>query len=446
MKDMTQNDMHRKYGAAPLIAAGMILLLTAALAMSLAYAAEAQENYRIELDNIYKKSFYEAMDSLSDIDLKLSKLSVTEGIQTQKTLLSEIWVNSEIAGNNLSQLSAKTSQMENIIKFLNQLGDYCYYLSKKLASQPLSQEEKDKLEQLYEIVRALQDSFQEAQQNITGNNASLFNKLGQGISLLGDSYEHFNNDSNVDYPEMIYDGPFSDGIIVRNAEYLANMPEISETDAQSRLREIFRDLQSVRYLGKNEGSIPCYVYDVATSSGEGTAQISSKGGLLIQYASYRDLGDAALDENQCILKAEEYLADMGYSDMQMVWVTDIDSMVYLNFAYVMNGIIYYPDLVKMKIAADNGALLAFDATGYAYNHVGRNLTPPASSIEQARAKVSSRLTVTDQRTALIPTEWATEILTYEFVCTYNDSNYYVYIDASTLEEIKVMKEIDGLIS
>lgn len=445
-KDIVREDKNgRRFRGGPLVVATLILALTAALAVALGFAADTQERYRNELDNIYKECYYEAMDSLSDVELKLSKLAVTEGVSTQKTLLSEIWVNSEIAGNNLARLSGKTSQMENIIKFLNQLGDYCHYLSKKLTTNALSEDEKDKLQQLYTIVEALQNSFQNAQQNIS-DNASLAGKLGEGISLLGDSYDSFNNDSNVDYPEMIYDGPFSDGITVRNAEYLANMPEVSEADAEVRLGETFKDLQALNYLGRNEGSIPCFMYNTRTSGGEGTAQVSVKGGLLIQYTSYRDLGEATLDDNQCVAKAQEYLEAMGYTDMQKVWATNIDDTVYVNFAYVKDSIIYYPDLIKLEIASDDGSLLAFDATGYAYNHVERTLTPPTTSIEEARTKVSSRLTITDQRTALIPTEWATEILTYEFVCTYNDSNYYVYIDAATMEEIKVMKEVDGLIS
>jgi len=434
-----------RYRNGPLAVAMIILVLAAALAGSLGYASSAQEKYRIELDNIYKEAYYEAMDSLSDVELKLSKLAITEGVSTQKTLLADVWVNSEIAINSLSRLSGKSSNMENIIKFLNQLGDYCYYLSKKLTTTALSEDEKDKLEKLYGIVETLLNSFQDVQQSISSN-ALLIGKLGEGIRLLGDSYEHFNNDSNIDYPEMIYDGPFSDGITVRNAEYLAEMTEVSQTDAENRLRETFADLQTVTYLGRNEGSIPCFMFNTITSSGNGTAQVSVMGGLLIQYSSYKDIAESTLDESQCVAKAQEYLEAMGYTDMEQVWVTDIDSSVYINFAFSKDGIIYYPDLIKLKIAADNGALLAFDATGYAYNHVERTLTLPTTSIGEARAKVSSRLTITDERTALIPTEWATEVLTYEFVCTYNENNYYVYIDAETMEEIKVMKEVDGLIA
>ncbi|MDD3947068.1 MAG: germination protein YpeB, partial [Clostridia bacterium] len=205
-----------------LIGTFLALLLVAALATSLGVAANMKENYELELDNNYKKAYHEAMDSLSDVELKLSKVSVSEGVTTQQTLLSEIWMNSEIAENNIAQLSGRDGNTETIIRFLNQLGDYCHYLSEKLTDQPLDEQEKEKLDSLYGIVRSLQDSFKSAEEGIM-QNATLVGRMDEGIMLLGDCYEHFNNDSNIEYPEMIYDGPFSDALAIRNAQYLNSL-------------------------------------------------------------------------------------------------------------------------------------------------------------------------------------------------------------------------------
>lgn len=423
----------------------LALMLVAGLAAALGYAADRQEKYNTELDNIYKKSYLEAMDSLSDIELKLSKLSYSEGISTQKNLLSEVWMGSEIVENDLSQLANRDGSIESIVKFLNQLGDYCHYLSKKISTTPLSDAEKAKLENLYKIVESLRASFRSSDESLM-NNAVLVGRVGEGIQLLGDSYEHFNNDSDIDYPEMIYDGPFSDGVSVRNAQYLKGLPEISETDAEIKMGEIFKDLHNLHYLGINEGSIRSYVYQTWTDAGEGTANISVNGGKLVQFTSSRDIVGKNLEMAECKAKAEGLITAMGYTDMEMVWVTEEDSSVYFNYAYKKDGVIYYPDYIKLKIACDTGTVLAFDASGYVYNHIQRTIAAPSATITAARANVSPKLTITAENTALIPTEWNTELLAYEFVCNREDDIFYVYIDANTLEEIKIMKVVDGKIA
>jgi len=428
-----------------LIGTFLALLLVAALATSLGVAANMKENYELELDNNYKKAYHEAMDSLSDVELKLSKVSVSEGVTTQQTLLSEIWMNSEIAENNIAQLSGRDGNTETIIRFLNQLGDYCHYLSEKLTDQPLDEQEKEKLDSLYGIVRSLQDSFKSAEEGIM-QNATLVGRMDEGIMLLGDCYEHFNNDSNIEYPEMIYDGPFSDALAIRNAQYLNSLIAVSEADAQQKVREIFSDLQNLEYLEKTAGNIPSYVYRTQTEGGEGTAQISEKGGKLVLFTSNREISDETLNVEQCAAEAEELLVKMGYTNLELVWVTPADSTVYLNYVYHKDEIRYYPDFVKLKIACDTGTVLAFDATGYAYNHIERSLGAPTTTIVQAREKLNERLSVEEERICVIPTEWNTEILAYEFVCTHDEETFYLYMDAQTLEEIKIMKVVGNMIA
>jgi germination protein YpeB len=426
-----------------LIGTVIALVLVAGLAVTLAFAADMKEKYNTHLDNLYKKSFIEAMDSIDDIEIKLSKVSISEGSQTQKTLLSEIWMNAEIAKNNLAQLSGKDSNMEKIIQFLNQMGDYCHCLSKKLPDDPLTDEEKDKLESLYKVVQSLKASFKEVDEGLRGD-ATFVGRLDEGIQMLGDCYEHFNNDSNIDYPEMIYDGPFSDATAIREAKYLNSLPKVTQEAAEARAREIFKDAKEIAFVEKTMGSIPSFVFSVATEEGEGLAQISEQGGKLVLYTSSHDKGGAEIDIEEATEKAEEVLVTMGYENLKLVWVTPGEGAVYLNYIFFHDDILYYPDFVKLKVG-DDGCVLAFDATGYAYNHIDRSLDPPSATPEQAAEKVSKKLTIVETRTVVIPTKWNTEIFAYEFFCEREDEEFYVYIDANTLEEVEIMKVVNNMV-
>lgn len=418
------------------------VVLVAALAVALSFMADMKKDYETQLDNMYKKSFYEATDALKDVELKLSKVSVSEGAANQKALLSELWMNTEIAQNNLAQLSAKDGNMEKVIKFLNQMGDYCLCLAKKIDDTPLSEAEKEKLDSLHIIVKKLQESLTTVNDSIA-NNATLVGKLDEGIQLLGDCYEHFNNDSNIEYPEMIYDGPFSDALAIRDAKYLNTLPEVTQQESEAKLRLIIKGIKQLEYLGKLDGNIPSFRYSVTTESGTGQAQISQNGGLLVLYNAEQETDGEAMQSEQLEAMGKQLLEDMGYDNLKLVWVTPTQSAVYLNYVYYNYDTVFYPDFVKLKLAADTGEMLGLDATGYAYNHIEREAPQPDTTIQQARQAISTKLTIEDERICVIPTKWNTEIDAYEFKCTKGEDTFYIYIDASTLEEINILKVVDN---
>ncbi len=41
-----------------------------------------------------------------------------------------------------------------------------------------------------------------------------------------------------------------------------------------------------------------------------------------------------------------------------------DGIVTINYAYMQNNVIMYPDLIKLKVALDNGEILGIETTGY----------------------------------------------------------------------------------
>src|SRR5699024_6202634 len=81
----------------------------------------------------------------------------------------------------------------------------------------------------------------------------------------------------------------------------------------------------------------------------------------------------------------------------------------INYAYIQDDVTIYPDLIKVKVALDNGEVLGIETTGYLNNHTERTIEQPAISIEEAKATLNKNLEITSQGLAIIPTEWKTEI-------------------------------------
>ena len=409
-------------------------MLVVGLSLTLGYFVKRETDYQNILNASHAKAYYASLDSVSDIEMKLNKLTVASGSQVEKELLNDVWMNAEIAVVNLNELSGKNGEIESVTKFINQLGDYSYYLASKLPEEPLDDNERSLLNELYKITEELLEELILAGENVSIND-SLNVKLDEAVTTLKGVFDMFNN--SVDYPEMIYDGPFSDGLLQREAKYLMGKEEVSRESVDGYIASKLGF--SASFSEEISGNIPAYVFNIKDV---GSVTISKFGCVPVQYASSREIGEKAHTQQECVERAESFVAGLGFDGMSAVWASESEDLVYINLAYEKDGVIFYPDLIKVKIALDNLEIMGFDATGFIYNHIARKEFSGVK--DKSEVKVSDKISVTSTRLAVIPTEWNTEILTYEVAGTYEGRIYYVYVDAISLEEVKVMRVImDG---
>ena len=115
--------------------------------------------------------------------------------------------------------------------------------------------------------------------------------------------------------------------------------------------------------------------------------------------------------------------------MSVVWSSSSSGESVVNLAPVQDGVILYPDLVKVKVDETDNSIVGFDASHYAYNHHQRIIQSPQISLQTATASVSIP-PVGEGRLTLIPLRETQEVLAYEFECHQNGT-YYIYIDART---------------
>lgn len=87
--------------------------------------------YSNYMENLYQKSFYELVGQVGDIETKLSKLMVSGDQGQSMIILSDVWRQADAAQINLGQLPLGHLSLIRTSKFMNQLADYCYYLTKK---------------------------------------------------------------------------------------------------------------------------------------------------------------------------------------------------------------------------------------------------------------------------------------------------------------------------
>jgi hypothetical protein len=91
-----------------------------------------------------------------------------------------------------------------------------------------------------------------------------------------------------------------------------------------------------------------------------------------------------------------------------------NNVLTVNLAYTQDNIIIYPDLIKVKVALDNGEVLGIEATNYYNSHKERREMAKAKiSKEDALKSVNPKLEISSVDMAIIPTEWGTENYCYE---------------------------------
>ena len=124
-------------------------------------------------------------------------------------------------------------------------------------------------------------------------------------------------------------------------------------------------------------------------------------------------------------------------NMTAVKVAQTGATASFAFAYELDGSVYYPDLVNVKVCEQKGVVVGYNASAYLRNHKPRTPLTPKLSLEQASAKLHEKLSLEGSRVALIAVK-GKERTAYEFVCSYGEDTYFVYIDGDTGSEISIM--------
>lgn len=261
-------------------------------------------------------------------------------------------------------------------------------------------------------------------------------KLPNTFSSINEGFEEM--------PTLIYDGPYSEHLQNRKALGLTGK-KITEEQAIEKLKNFIKDnrIKNISKLAdNNNGIINTYNFkmDIEENGNKNVAEadVSVIGGHIVWFLYNREVGEAKIDIEEAIKIGKKFLSDRGYPDMKDSYYLRNDGVATINYAYTKDGITYYPDLIKVKVALDNGEIVGFESNGYLMNHRDRNLGAPQITQAQAREKIKRGDRVSESGLAVIPTDYGSEILCYEFTGKLGDRDFLVYINANTGAEEDVL--------
>lgn len=449
LKDFKNRLSDRKMYTITIVA----LALVAAWGM---YQYRNAANLRQELDNQYNRAFYEMVGYVDNVQALLIKSLITSTPNATATTMQEAWRQANLAQANLGQLPVSQHALANTAKFLAQVGDLAYSINNKnMEGKNLDEKEYKMIEQLHGYAESLNKSLNDLQSQISSGRIKWGELREKGTPLFKRTSsempkEQFENIDKtfVDYPTLIYDGPFSDHLTKIEPKGLTGQ-DLNQDEAKEYVIKFFgKDkVERVDTVGKNDNSdIKTYTYNVVFKDGSeddiATVDVTQKGGHVLWMLRNRDTGQETVDIDKAKELGKKFLEERGYKGMVDTYYLKEDGTATINYAYQQEGVTIYPDLIKVKIALDNGEIVGFESKGYLYAHTERNIPEPKITEEEARSMIGDRMEIVSSGLAIIPTDYKTELFTYEFKGKLNDRDFIVYINAETGKEEKILMIVD----
>ena len=428
----------------------LAIALIAAIAWSVSASARSNE-LSLKLENQYNRAFHEMTGYIDDIETLLNKGMLVSSAGQLASISSDIFRQSAAAKACLGQLPTSEVQLDNTSKFLSQVGDYTYVLSQNMINGgTISDEDYKNLASMTEYAAQLSESLTKMQDEIYAGNIDFTpgkpsaNTVQAEGGLLTD-LENVEK-SFEEYPSLIYDGPFSEHIENRESAMLRDAKEISMDEARAAAEKFLGDkAQNLSFESDTQNSaIDAYTFTASPSDDEQISiSIAKKGGYVVYYLNNRSIGSESIDFSEAVQKASEYLQSKGFYDMENNYYDKSGGIATINFAYMQDGVTCYSDLVKVKVALDNGEILGLEANGYLMNHTRRSFPAKRLSSDEAKQKLNKHLSINSISMAYIPKDSLEEILCYEFQGKFKDKNFIIYINAENGREEKILMLIES---
>ena len=429
---------------------GVFLIIIIALGVIL-YQKEVQAKQTAE--NTYNMAFYELVDYVGNVETYLAKSLISTTPQQGAETLTSLWREANMAQTYLSRLPIESQELENTQKFLNQVSDYSYSLSRKnIYDESLTDEDLKNLKDLHNYSLELENTLNQLSEDINAGRIKWGELTKKGSTAFAqqvstESQDGFSTleENFHEYSGLIYDGAFSEHLTSEEKKGLTGENIDEEKAKEIANNFVGKDkIKETSNLGLSENAtIPAYDFSIQTNEGRNiNISISQKGGHVVYMNYDREVTSEILSQEEADKKGKEFLEQKGFSNMKETYYLKQEGIMTINYAYNQNGVVMYPDLIKVKVALDNGEILGIETSGYLNNHTGRDISKVKISKEEAKKTLNKQLNIESEGLAYIPTEWKTEIVCYEFKGKVDGTEFLVYINAENgrEEDILVIKD------
>ena len=425
---------HRQF----LLLSTLLLLVTAFALFQYKRAEELSYHRNLE----YNRVFAELTEYVDDLEITLCKGQVVSTPMQMAKLSADLHSQASGAKANLALLPINGRNLEKTSEFLSQVGEYANCISEKmLRGEKIGKKEIQTMQELSGYANTLKSGLDEMLIGINDGNISFDGEKGALPSFSGGKTamaselealeEEFHN-----YPSLIYDGPFSQHLTLKESLLTKGKAELTKKQVLKKAKKLIGDEKaSVSEIG---GKLPCY----SVNSNSAVAEYTKHGGILLMLMKDRHIEEEKLSVSDAKKKASAFLKENGFNDMRESYYENMGGSVVINYAYEQDGYIVFPDLVKVKVALDDGEIIGFESRGYVMNHTYRSIPKPVITAEDALKNVNSDLQIKETTMAVIPLESGNEACCYQIKGVVSGRHFLIYVNTQTgdTEDVQILLE------
>ena len=191
--------------------------------------------------------------------------------------LTEIWRQANLAESALAQIPITHTTLTNTQKFINQVGDYSYALSRKtIEDGKLTDDDFNNLSMLYSKCNELNKLLGELTANMGSKSISWDElKKEENNAFLAQEVSNISQDSfgNIekglqDYEGLIYDGPFSEHMTSQEPKGLGTQV-FEANELEDKIYNFINKnaISEIDYEGEVEGTILAHRFNIKLKNG-----------------------------------------------------------------------------------------------------------------------------------------------------------------------------------
>ena len=326
------------------------------------YIYKKQMEYRQASENQYNMAFYELVDYVQNVETYLAKSLISSTPEHGAETLTNVWREANLAQVYLSRLPIDSVELENTSKFLNQVSDYSYSLSRKnIYNEKLTTEDLDNLKQLHDYSINLENTLNQLSNDLNGGRISWGELTKKGSVAFAQQVSNISKDSfgNMEenfheYSGLIYDGAFSEHMTKSEKKGLTG-ENIDEEAARNKVKEFIGEdkIEEIISNGKSENTdIIAYDFTVKLKEDKNNKayiSISEKGGHVVFMNYNRDVNAETITQEKADEFGKKFLKDKGFDNMKETYYLKESGIVTINYAYEQDGVTIYSYLIKSGI-------------------------------------------------------------------------------------------------
>lgn len=428
----------------------LVVTLVTVIAVLGLYTYKRERTFRQATENDYNMAFFELVDYVQNVETYLAKSLISKTPEHGAEVLTHVWREANLAQAYLAMLPIGSNELSNTSKFLNQVSDYSYTLSRKnINNEALTQDDLNNLKDLHNYSIELENTLNQLSADMNDGRIKWGELTKKGSSVFATQVSNISKDSfsNLEenfheYAGLIYDGAFSEHLTSSEKKGLTG-ENIDEEKAKQIATSFFDNskIKEINSNGRSENTnMPTFDFNIVLNEDKeknnyASISITEKGGHIVFMNYNRNVEAQTVSEERATKIGKEFLKNHGFNNMKETYYLKQEGIITINYAYNQKSnygdVIVYPDLIKLKIALDNGEVLGIETTGYLNCHYERNIGEVQISKEKAKEILNKDLEIMSEGLAIIPTQFQTELLCWEFKGKVDGSEFLVYINAKT---------------